>query len=206
MTVKIKSCIIKKIKKKGVDKIKKEKTSNEWLPFMEILDEGFIKFQTYLIKIIKVFPINYELKSNLEKEAILNSYKVFLKTCDFDIQIIVQSKKENLSKHILNIQKFLSDEKTSQILEIAEKYINYIKKKNFENKSASKNFYIIVKSKLNNLSDSEEISKNELNEKYFKIKENLSKVGNRVKDISNKKDAQNIFSSFYNQRSNLNIF
>ena len=206
MTAKIKSCIVKKIKKKGVDKIKKEKTSNEWLPFMEILDEGFIKFQTYLIKIIKVFPINYELKSNLEKEAILNSYKVFLKTCDFDIQIIVQSKKENLSKHILNIQKSLSDEKTSQILEIAEKYINYIKKKNLENKSASKNFYIIVKSKLNNLSDSEEISKNELNEKYFKIKENLSKVGNRVKDISNKKDAQNIFSSFYNQRSNLNIF
>ena len=42
-------------------------------------------------------PINYYLKSDLEKEAILNSFKLFLKTCDFNIQILIQSKKENLS-------------------------------------------------------------------------------------------------------------
>ena len=39
------------------------------------------------------------------KEAILNSYKIFLKTCDFNIQILIQSKKENLSKHFFKIIK-----------------------------------------------------------------------------------------------------
>ena len=173
---------------------------------MDILDNGFIKFPNYIIKIIKVFPINYDLKSNLEKEAILNSYKVFLKTCDFNIQIIVQSKKENLSKHISNIQKSLSDEKNPKILEISEKYINYIKNKNKENKSASKNFYIIIRSELNNLQNNEEIAKNNLNENYFKIKESLSKVGNRIKEFQNKEEIKKILISFYNQRMNEKLF
>ena len=57
------------------------------------------------IKILKIIPINYNLKSDLEKEAILNSYKIFLKTCNLNIQILIQSSKENLEKNILNIQK-----------------------------------------------------------------------------------------------------
>lgn len=31
------------------------------------------------VKLIKVIPINFNLKSDLEKESILNSYKIFLK-------------------------------------------------------------------------------------------------------------------------------
>lgn len=185
---------------KGVQKIKKVKTTNDWLPFVDILDDGIVKYKNYLTRIIKVIPINYDLKSNLEKEAILNSYKVFLKTCDFDIQIIVQSKKENLSKHISNIQKSLSDEKNPIILEISEKYIEYIKQKNEENKSSSKNFYIVIKSELSSLINSEEVAINTLNEKYFKIKESLSKVGNQVVSIQSQEEVKSILMSFYNQR------
>lgn len=191
---------------KGVEKIKQEKSTKEWLPFVDILEDGLVKYKNYLTKIIKVQPINYELKSNLEKEAILNSYKLFLKTCDFDIQIIVQSKKENLSKHISNIQKSLSDEKNPKILEISEKYIEYIRQKNEENKASSKNFYIVIKAELNNLINSEEIAKNVLTENYFKIKESLSKVGNQIKPIQNKEEIKKILMSFYNQRLTEKLF
>ena len=46
-----------------------------------------------ILKILKIEPINYNLKSDLEKKSILNSYKIFLKTCGFDIQIIIKSNK-----------------------------------------------------------------------------------------------------------------
>ncbi|MFR2197219.1 MAG: hypothetical protein ACLS5Y_06695 [Clostridia bacterium] len=49
---------------------------------------------------MKVNPINFNLKSNLEKDAIFKFYKIFLKTCNFDIQILIQSSKENLDKNI----------------------------------------------------------------------------------------------------------
>ena len=62
----------------------------KWLPFQKILDNGIIMLKDFsYIKILKITPINYNLKSNLEKEAILNSYKLFLKTCNFDIQIFI---------------------------------------------------------------------------------------------------------------------
>ena len=69
----------------------------DWLPFQKILDNGIIKLEENLyVKIIQINPINFNLKSELEKEAILNSYKLFLKTCNFDIQILIQSNKEDL--------------------------------------------------------------------------------------------------------------
>ena len=76
-----------------------------WLPYRKIFERGIIKLKNLsYIKIIKVIPINFNLKSDLEKQAILNSYKIFLKTCNFDIQILIQSNKEDLSKHISKIK------------------------------------------------------------------------------------------------------
>ena len=46
----------------------------------------------------------------MEKESILNSYKIFLKTCNFDIQILIQSSKENLDKNIQIIKNNLEKE------------------------------------------------------------------------------------------------
>ena len=106
---------------------KKIESVQNWLPFQEILDNGIIKIdENNFIKIINISPINFNLKSELEKEAILNSYKIFLKTCNFNFQILIESNKENLSNHILNIQENLIQE-NENISEISKKYISYIK-------------------------------------------------------------------------------
>ena len=77
----------------------------QWIPFIKIFDNGVLKTkENSYIKILKIIPINYKLKSELEKEAILNSYKTFLKTFNFNLQILVQSKKENLKKQILILE------------------------------------------------------------------------------------------------------
>ena len=87
-------------------KNKELKSIQKWIPIEEVLEGGIVKLkQNKYLKIIQITPINFNLKSNLEKEAILNSYKIFLKTCNFDMQILIQSKKEDLSEHIKNIKK-----------------------------------------------------------------------------------------------------
>ena len=76
-------------------------TVQQWLPIEKIYREGFVKLKNNkIIKIIKVNPINYNLKSDLEKEAILNSYKIFLKTCNFNIQIRTDNTSKNNTKNI----------------------------------------------------------------------------------------------------------
>ena len=140
----------------------------------------------------------------MEKEAILNSYKTFLKSCNFDIQILIQSKKENLNNHINNIQKYSEIEKNKIIKKYSQNYINLIIDKNNKNKAASKNIYIIIKN--NNLINKENIDEciiQDLNEKYFKIKECLIRCGNIVSECS-KEEVKNILYSFFNSRKYFN--
>lgn len=47
------------------------------------------------------------------------------------------------------------------------------------------------------------IIRDNLNEKYFKIKDSLSRCGNLVFDISSKKETENILYSFCNLRKSL---
>ena len=124
----------------------------------------------------------------------MNAYKIFLKTCNFDMQILIQSKREDLSKHLKNIKDISEKENNKIIKQYSEKYMEFINKKNNKNKSASKNIYIIIK---NNFANLEENIIQELNEKYFKIKDCLSRCGNVVFEC-NKEETKNILFSFFN--------
>lgn len=146
-------------------------------------------------------PINFNLKSELEKEAILNSYKIFLKTCNFNLQILIQSKKEDLSKHISSVKNSTNNDKKT-IKEISNEYINYLYQLNNNKKSAVKNFYILIKKtqkniEKNNLNNLENIIFDELNDEFFKIKESLSRCGNLVTEINSKNMCKNILFSFF---------
>ena len=180
-------------------KRKQIQSVQEWLPFENLLENGIIKLKnSSYVKILKILPINFNLKSELEKESILNSYKIFLKTCNFNFQILIQSNKENLEKIISDIN-FQKNKEKENIKKISENYINYIKELNKNKKSSNKNFYIIIK---NNIKD-EKVEENvveELNENYFKIKECLARCGNIVKDINKKENAKKLIQSFINKR------
>ena len=180
----------------------------QWLPIEEILNNGIIKInKNKYVKILKVIPINYNLKSDLEKKTILNSYKILLKTCNFNIQILIQSNKEDLSHHIKNIQKNISKKENKYLKKLSENYIEYINQINLKRKSSSKDFYIIISDEINdkkNYLQSEEIIRNDLKEKYFKIKECLSRCGNFATELSNKEEIKKLFFSFFNTKKSLN--
>ena len=139
----------------------------KWLPFEKILENGIIKLKNNsYIMILKIKPINYNLKSNLEKDAILNSYK------------------------IINSQK-----KESQIIKnISNKYLENIEKIKLISKSDSKQFFIIINQPQEN--NKEEICIDQLNEKYLKIKEGLLRCGNIVTNVNNEKETKEIIRNY----------
>ena len=175
-------------------KIKINSVQN-WLPLEDILEDGIIKLKnkTY-VKIIEIIPINYNLKSNLEKEAILNSYKLFLKSCNFNIQILIQSQKEDLSQHIENLEKIKKLE-NNKLKNIINNYLENIIKLNSNNKSDSKQFFVLINQLPQN---KEKINIEQLNEKHLKIREALIRCGNKVINISTKEEVKKILEkSFY---------
>ena len=181
---------------------KNNNSSQEWLKIEKIFDNGIIKTKdNRYLKIIKINPINFNLKSDLEKEAILNSYKIFLKTCDFNFQNLIKNKKEDLSNHFSQINDNLIQEEKN-IQEISKKYIENIKELNNNKKSSSKNYYIILEyiNKNSEIVDIEASATENLNNKYFKIKDGLSRCGNIAIDINDKNQIKDILFSFFNTR------
>ena len=202
-------------KEREVNKVlksRKESSVQDWLPIEKIFDNGIVKLKSgRYIKIIKIIPINFNLKSELEKEAILNSYKIFLKTCNFDLQILIQSNKEDLSKHISCVKNF-TEKENNNIKNISKEYIDFLEEINLKRKSATKNYYIIIKKEkkliernnIENIKNIENAIFDELNENFLKIKDTLSRCGNLVINIDNKNICKNILFSFFYPRNTLN--
>lgn len=183
--------------------MKKLNSIQEWLLIEQFFYDGIIKLKNNkYFYLLKINPINYNLKSNFEKEAILNSYKIFLKNCDKEIQVIIQSNKEDLDKIIKKIKSQIEKEKklnNSNIVNLSEKYINFIKQKNIEKNSTSKSFYLLIKSDIDNENNIKNINEN-LNEKYLKIKDSLNRCGNSVTKIKDIEEIKKIYISFLNNK------
>lgn len=169
----------------------------KWLPFKEVLSDGVIKLKdnTY-VKLIKIFPINYNLKSELEKKSILNSFKLFFKTCDFDIQILIQSTKEDVSKYVFFLKDEEVKEENKELQWMYKEYINFISDKNSKNKFSSKNFIIIIKNLPQKNMDNDNLELIDLNDKYYKVKECLSRCGNLVTEFSRDEVIELLYSCF----------
>jgi len=167
-----------------------------WFCIEDILENGTILTkENSKIRILKIEPINFFLRSEMEKEVVLNSYKNIFKSINFDIQIIIQSTKEDLSTNINYIK---SKNKNKEVLnqqssrqQLLNNYIEYIESLNQIKKSNNKNFYIVIK---------ESLEQNQLDEKVNKIKELLERCGNRGTVINSKNELIKVIETFYKIR------
>ena len=113
---------------KGGIFIKKDKLHDvlEWLPIKNF-DEFIYLTNNDVISVLEVKPVNFKLKSELEQMAILDTYRRFLKQCDFDIQIIVLAYKTDVSKHLEEVDKYYTeDSKLSQMTKCYKELITQI--------------------------------------------------------------------------------
>ena len=167
--------------------------------FEKVLNNGIIKTKDSFLKLLKVYPINYNLKSSLEKEAILNSYRLFLKTCSFDIQILIQSKKEDLTYHLKKISNLKIENERMNMYK--KSYIEYLRKVSIENKSSNKEFYIVLKQAIEgedtSFENSLQIAENKIFENFMKIKDTLSRTGVIIKQIDSEEEVLNLLKEMY---------
>lgn len=169
---------------------------------MDIQNGILILKNNCFAKLLKIQPINFNLKSEHEKEVVLNSYRQFLKVCNFDFQIIVRTRKENTKSHVDYIY-----QKENTPKHIKEEYCNYITELTNSNYIYLKSFYLIYSIKQDNPNDLIKIGK-ELSGKYSLIKECLEKCGNDVYDLSEYDDEKicKLISNFINEKESLYEF
>jgi len=160
------------------------KAIKTWFPIKNI-ENGIIQLKDgRFCKVLEVYPINFSLKSISEQENILYLYKNFLHTCNFDIQILVYSRKGNLDSHIAKIQENMKLENNEKLISLMKKYLEMLKNETLKS-AITKRFFIVFNSDLKLNREQAVVS---LLEKSLKIKTSIERCGNVVKDFSNNND------------------
>lgn len=136
-----------------------------------------------VVNVLRVDAINYRLKSIAERNAILEAYKYFLKGCSFDFQILIQTEKTDVKKHIDEIRKCANSE--PELLDIANDYMELVKDIANVKGSISRKFYIILFSKIE-----------EENSNVYKVMDYLKAAGNVVNLCDNNEIAKILCESY----------
>ena len=94
--------------------------------------------------ILMASSINFSLKSNDERQAILLQFQDFLNSLDFSVQIIVQSRRLDIRPYIALLETRYKAQ-TNDLMKIQiEQYIAFIKSFTESTSIMTKNFFIVV--------------------------------------------------------------
>ncbi|MCD6528230.1 hypothetical protein J7K44_01165 [bacterium] len=119
-------------------------TTQEFLE-IEQIREGVIVLKNKTLRgVMMVSSLNFALKSDEEQSAIIYQFQNFLNSLDFSCQIIVQSRKLNITGYLDKLRE-LSKKQENELLKVqTEEYIKFIESLVAGGTIMSKTFYVIV--------------------------------------------------------------
>ena len=120
------------------------KPTQSFLPISEIRDDLLIMQDGTLRAYLAVSSTNFDLKNQEEQDALIYSYQRFINGLDFPIQIIMQSRRMDISKYIDKL-KGLVENQTNELLRIqTTEYIDFIDRLVETANIMNKNFYVVI--------------------------------------------------------------
>lgn len=119
-------------------------TTQSFVPIKEIKDGIIIRDDGVLCAVILVSTLNFSLKSQDEREAILYQFQSLLNSLEVGIQILIQSRRLNIAPYI----KYLKELYLKQDIELLKlqtrEYISFIEEFTELNKIMTKQFFIVI--------------------------------------------------------------
>jgi len=118
--------------------------TQQYIDIAEIHDDTVILRDNTMVAVLLVSSINFALKSEEEQEAIVQGYISFINSLNFPIQIVVQSRKLNISNYLDQL-KTKEKEQTNELLKIQiGEYMDYIKELVELGDIMTKHFYVTI--------------------------------------------------------------
>ena len=133
--------------------------------FLEIEDikEGVILLKNKELRgVLMISSLNFALKSEEEKEGIIYGFQSFLNTLDFSCQIVVQSRKLNITSYLDELTDLEKKQKTELLKIQTAEYRDFIKNLTEKSTIMTKNFFLAVPYRLAELLGVKAITKTRL--------------------------------------------
>ena len=94
--------------------------------------------------VFEVSSVNFELKSEDEQDALIDTYESFLNSLPCPMQILVRIRELDMSKYIADLQTRLTDEKEEIYKSQIENYSDFVQHLVADNKILSRRFYVVL--------------------------------------------------------------
>ena len=120
---------------------------NSTQDFLEVQDikEGLLVLKNQGLRgILMVSSINFALKSEEEQTAIIYSFQNFLNTLDFPCQIVIQSRRINITPYLDGIKDLEERQTNESLRRQTASYHDFIKELVKGEVIMTKNFYVVV--------------------------------------------------------------
>ncbi len=118
--------------------------TQEFVPIKEIRDGVVVLKNGGLRLVLIVSSLNFALKSEDEKEAIILQYQNFLNSLDFHVQLFIQSRRLDIKPYLATLET-RQKEQTNELIKVqTREYIEFIR--NFTNSTdvMAKTFFVCV--------------------------------------------------------------
>jgi len=115
-----------------------------FLPVKEIKNNLLILKDGSAKAILSVSGINYYLMSNEEQDILVSSFQEVINSLEFPIQIVVQSRKIDLTEYLKSLQIAAEVETNSLLQEDFFEYIKFIKEVMSVSSIMDKKFYVVI--------------------------------------------------------------
>ncbi len=94
--------------------------------------------------VLEVSPVNFELKSEDEQDAIIETYESFLNSLACPLQILVRIRELDMDKYLADLDTQLTNEKEAIYQSQLQNYSEFVQSLVTDNKILSRHFYVVL--------------------------------------------------------------
>ncbi len=94
--------------------------------------------------VLSISSVNFELKSEAEQDALIDTYQSFLNSLGCNIQILVRIREMDMDKYIAEFNTRIKQEKQKLYKDQLKNYTRFVKSLINANKILSRQFYVVI--------------------------------------------------------------
>lgn len=145
--------------------------------------------------VLEVSSLNFELRSEEEQDAIMDTYESFLNSVGSSLQILVRTREIDMDKYLEDLGERLDGETEPIYRTQLKNYDGFIRSLITTNKILTRHFYIVVPYGAHRNTDFELVQE-QINLKLDIVSKGMMRIGMHTKELSSL-ELLDLFYSFY---------
>lgn len=125
-------------------KSKKKASSRQQIAIRGVEEDILLLPDSEYRAVLRVSALNFELKSEAEQDALIETYQSFLNSLATDLQIVIRVRELDMDKYLAGFARRGEREQDDVYKQQADNYIKFVSKLVTTNKILTRHFYVVV--------------------------------------------------------------